>query len=195
MARKSRKLSRKPSLALPTVAHKRASYETRSGASRRAASILYRGFNEAAVRFVEDADGNAVRQWPANMQSYTNEDIHPCWKDPFDLAPYSMLLWREKRKTIIEIGSAFGGSGLWFRDMQVAMEIRPCVVISIDQNPPHSEISGLGFLKGDAHDLASVLPQEWLANGLSRRLLVVVVGRRRPGCWPAMRSARCARRC
>ena len=120
---------------------------------------------------------------------------HPCWKDPFDLALYSMLLWREKRKTIIEIGSAFGGSGLWFRDMQVAMEIRPCVVISIDQNPPHSEISGLGFLKGDAHDLASVLPQEWLANGLSRRLLVVVVGRRRPGCWPAMRSARCARRC
>ena len=129
------------------------------------------------------------------MQSYTNEDIHPCWKDPFDLAPYSMLLWREKRKTIIEIGSAFGGSGLWFRDMQVAMEIRPCVVISIDQNPPHSEISGLGFLKGDAHALASVLPQEWLANGLSRRLLVVVVGRRRPGSWPAMRSARCARRC
>jgi len=32
------------------------------------------GFNEA-VEFIQDEDGNAVRQWPANMQSYTNEDM------------------------------------------------------------------------------------------------------------------------
>jgi hypothetical protein len=70
MARKSAR----PRLHLPTVAKKRSSWEQRSGTSSRAASILYRGFNEA-VEFVEDEDGNAVRQWPANMQSYTNEDM------------------------------------------------------------------------------------------------------------------------
>ena len=98
---------------------------------------------------------------------------HPCWKDPFDLALYSMLLWREKPRTIIEIGSAFGGSALWFRDMQVAMEINPCIVMSIDTNPPSTTISGLAFLQGDAHDLGQTIPQQWLANEMARPLLVI----------------------
>ncbi len=37
-----------------------------------------------------------------------------CIKNPFDLALYSMLLSELRPGTVIEIGSANGGSGLWF---------------------------------------------------------------------------------
>ena len=40
-------------LALPRVAHKRASYQQRSGASSRGASVLFKAFNEAP-QFIED---------------------------------------------------------------------------------------------------------------------------------------------
>src|SRR6516162_8559035 len=65
---------------------------------------------------------------------------HPCWKDPFDLALYSMLLWLEKPRTLIQIGSAFGGSALCFRDMQVALGITPCMMMSIHVHPPSTPI-------------------------------------------------------
>jgi cephalosporin hydroxylase len=82
----------------------------------------------------------------------------PCWKDPFDLAIYSMLLFRERPRTIIEIGSAFGGSALWLHDMQNVLGNQGAQVISIDHSPnrPHSEIPGLVFLQGDAHRLDEV---------------------------------------
>jgi cephalosporin hydroxylase len=81
----------------------------------------------------------------------------PCWKDPFDLALYSMLLWQEKPKTIIEIGSAFGGSALWLHDMQRVL-VGDGLVLSIDHSPnhPRSEIPGLVFLQGDANRLGEV---------------------------------------
>jgi cephalosporin hydroxylase len=88
----------------------------------------------------------------------------PCWKDPFDLAIYSMLLWREKPRTIIEIGSAHGGSALWLHDMQAAMGL-DARVVSIDLYPPrvHEALltavrgGALTFLRGDAHRLGDVL--------------------------------------
>ena len=59
MARKSR-----TRLHLPTVAHKRSSYEQRSGAGTRGASLLFRAFSEGA-QFLANEDGDLVRQWPA----------------------------------------------------------------------------------------------------------------------------------
>ena len=41
----------------------------------------------------------------------------PCLKSPFDLALYQMLVWTEKPRTIIEIGSNAGGSALWLADL------------------------------------------------------------------------------
>jgi len=71
MARKSRK----PALALPRVAHKRFSYDVRSGSASRAGAIAFKAFNEAPV-FDEDDDGHLIRQWkPEELQRYTNEDI------------------------------------------------------------------------------------------------------------------------
>jgi cephalosporin hydroxylase len=103
----------------------------------------------------------------------------PCWKDPFDLALYSMLLWKEKPRTIIEIGSAFGGSALWFYDMQRLL-VDGGTVMSIDVNPPRSGLPRLVFMRGDARSLGSARVIEpsgiWLAEWLQfieRPLLVI----------------------
>lgn len=104
----------------------------------------------------------------------------PCWKDPFDLALYSMLLWREQPRTIIEIGSAYGGSAAWFCDQQLIMGILPRLVISIDLKPPKSQIPGLVFVKGDARDLGAVLATDWLEHEMPRPLLVIEDGAHEP---------------
>ena len=71
MARKSRK----PALALPTVARKRHSYETRSGCGTRAAKIVFKAVNEGP-KFIEDDNGDMVRQWkPEELGAYTNDDM------------------------------------------------------------------------------------------------------------------------
>lgn len=62
-------------LPLPTVAHKRASYEVRSGMCQRAAKIAAKAMVEKPV-FIEDEDGHLIRQWkPEEMQRYSNDDI------------------------------------------------------------------------------------------------------------------------
>lgn len=67
--------SRKSKLALPTVAHKRFSYEQRTSACTRAAKIAARAVVEE-IQFVEDADGHLIRQWKASeLQTYTSADI------------------------------------------------------------------------------------------------------------------------
>ncbi|TFV36553.1 CmcI family methyltransferase [Bradyrhizobium niftali] len=38
------------------------------------------------------------------------------YKTPFDLALYPRLIWELQPRTILELGSAQGGSGLWFAD-------------------------------------------------------------------------------
>jgi cephalosporin hydroxylase len=97
---------------------------------------------------------------------------HPCSKDPFDVAIYSMLLWQEKPKTIIEIGSGRGGFALWLRDTQFVMGLN-ALVLSVDLNPLLSEIPGLIFIQGDAHHLDQVFSREWMTGGLQHPLLVI----------------------
>ncbi len=58
-------------------------------------------------------------------------------KFPEDLRAYEHLLWQDRVDTVIELGAAFGGSALWFRDRMRAMEhygriAAPSRVISID---------------------------------------------------------------
>lgn len=53
-------------------------------------------------------------------------------KTPFDLALYTRLIWELQPRTILELGSLQGGSGLWFADqMSVLCEI-PGEVHSFD---------------------------------------------------------------
>ena len=81
-------------------------------------------------------------------------------KNPFDLAIYLLLLDQLMPRTIIEIGSAYGGSGRFFAD-QTRIRDLDTMVYSFDINPvTNSDRDNLRFLKADIHDLqASELPR------------------------------------
>ena len=96
----------------------------------------------------------------------------PMWKNPFDFALYWMLVWHAKPRTIIEIGSKFGGSALWFADMQNMYGIEGKIV-SIDINQVTSiQDPRIDFLYGDASNLGATLSPEYLAT-LPRPWLVI----------------------
>lgn len=88
----------------------------------------------------------------------------PLWKNPFDFANYWRLVWFMKPRTIIEIGSKYGGSAIWFADMMDVYGIDGRV-ISVDIAPPqgvsHERVT---FLRGDASDLSSSLVPEMMAS-------------------------------
>lgn len=92
----------------------------------------------------------------------------PLLKNPFDLALYPLLLAQAKPATLIEIGSYGGGSAVWFAEQRAGLR-----VVSIDLEPPadaaHPHVT---FLRGDAHDLARVLPDD-VMHAIERPLLVV----------------------
>jgi cephalosporin hydroxylase len=96
----------------------------------------------------------------------------PLQKNPLDMALYTMLLWREKPRTIIEIGSRFGGSAVWLADLLDVFGIDGRVH-SIDVAPVedvrHARVT---FQVGDARDLGVTLTPTLLA-GLPRPWLVV----------------------
>jgi cephalosporin hydroxylase len=106
----------------------------------------------------------------AGTMRYTYKGV-PTHKDPFDLALYQLLLWELRPGTLIEIGSKFGGSALWFSDTLRTFGI-DCPIHSIDINPPTATVSGVTFHKGDGRALAATLSAETM-SGLSRPLLVV----------------------
>ena len=60
----------------------------------------------------------------------------PLSKFPEDLRTYEHLLWASRANVVVEIGTQFGGSALWFRDRLQALEhygrVRQTRVISID---------------------------------------------------------------
>jgi cephalosporin hydroxylase len=95
-----------------------------------------------------------------------------CNKNPFDLALYPMLLWQEKPRTIIEIGSKEGGSALWLWQTANAFHLGTRI-ISIDINQraklKHPHIT---FLQGDGRNLDAVLSEDVMAS-LPRPLLVI----------------------
>ncbi|MCK1735739.1 hypothetical protein IVA79_17780 [Bradyrhizobium sp. 138] len=53
-------------------------------------------------------------------------------KTPFDLALYTRLIWELQPKTILELGSLQGGSGLWFADQMSLLCEDPGHVHSFD---------------------------------------------------------------
>lgn len=96
----------------------------------------------------------------------------PMWKNPFDFSLYWILVWKVKPRTIIEIGSKYGGSAVWLADMLSLYGINGRV-ISVDIAPV-TNISDprISFLKGDVAELAKSLTDEFLAP-LERPWLVI----------------------
>ena len=116
----------------------------------------------AGGRSFRSAIPNAALQTiQAGSLRHTYKGI-PLLKNPFDLALYAQLIWREKPATILEIGSYEGGSALWFADQMVAFGLRPNV-ISIDvASVAGVAQTGVQFLAGDARDLARALSPDIL---------------------------------
>jgi len=91
----------------------------------------------------------------------------PVWKAPFDLVLYSMLIDKLKPKSIIELGSAAGGSALWFADQ---MQVRglPCKIVSINYKLCPMKDGRINFVQGDVLCMDkvstdwSILPHPWL---------------------------------
>jgi len=97
----------------------------------------------------------------------------PMWKNPFDFAIYWLLVWHARPHTIIEIGSKYGGSALWFADMLQIYGIEGRKVVSVDINLVTSiQDSRIDFICGDAGNLAASLTPGYLAT-LPRPWLVI----------------------
>ena len=115
---------------------------------------------------------DALQSIQKGTLSYTYKGVS-CQKNPFDLALYTKLLWSLKPKTIIEIGSAYGGSALWFADLQSSF----CLnfhIYSIDINTKNIDIKDdrITFLQGNLFNLESLLPESFIKE-MPRPLLVI----------------------
>jgi cephalosporin hydroxylase len=88
----------------------------------------------------------------------------PCLKSPLDLVLYLQLIHRLGPRTIIEIGSKFGGSALWFADTLSAHGIDGRVV-SIDLvSPERAGDARIDFRQGDVRCLDGCLPMTYLQS-------------------------------
>jgi cephalosporin hydroxylase len=95
-----------------------------------------------------------------------------CNKSPFDFALYSLLIWREKPETIIEIGTKEGGSTLWLFDLCRTFGLST-KIISIDVHQRAKiEEPGITLLRGNALNLGAALPEETM-HALRHPLLVI----------------------
>jgi len=97
----------------------------------------------------------------------------PFYKSPLDIGLYINLLQKFEPKTVIEIGTKFGGSALWFADLLTNYQIENARVVSIDIEPiAEVEDDRILFMKGDAKHLDKVLTQELLGE-LEHPFLVI----------------------
>lgn len=95
----------------------------------------------------------------------------PMLKNPFDLALYQLLVWEQKPRTVIEIGSHAGGSALWFADLLRTYGIEG-TVHSVDIQRPDQNFPGVRFYGGDGRRLGATLRPEMMAAFL-RPILVI----------------------
>lgn len=103
----------------------------------------------------------------------------PTYKSPFDIALYQLLLWEQKPRTLIEIGSKWGGSALWLSDVLRSYGV-DCAIHSIDIQPPENcEFPGVVFHQGDGRMLAETLSFDFLAR-MDRPLMVIEDADHRP---------------
>jgi cephalosporin hydroxylase len=89
-----------------------------------------------SVRF--DLEDSAKQYWDDRVRQHTQDSYVGLGlaKFPEDLRAYEHIMWRETPNVVIEIGTSFGASALWFRDrlrwLQTYGRITKGHVISID---------------------------------------------------------------
>ena len=103
----------------------------------------------------------------------------PTLKSPFDIALYQLLLWEQKPRTLIEIGSKWGGSALWFSDILRSYGV-DCAIHSVDIDPPKNlEFPGVFFHRGDGRRLSDALSPDLLER-MHRPLMIIEDADHRP---------------
>ena len=125
-----------------------------------------------------------LKSYQAGHLLYQYRDI-PCLKNPIDLAIYLQVLWREKPKTLIEIGSERGGSAVFFSDICKVYGF-DTQIISIDLDPPSIEHHGVIFRQGDVCELGNVLPAHELEVMPHPWLVIEDSAHTFAGCWAAL---------
>lgn len=122
-------------------------------------------------RLESDLPAAALASIQAGTMRYTYKGV-PCLKNPFDLSLYTRLICELQPRTVIEVGSAAGGSALWFADALRSHGIAG-TVLSLDLNPVLTVSDQMvTFLSGDALRLGDVLTED-LMNTVARPLLVI----------------------
>lgn len=112
-----------------------------------------------------------LMQIQLGTMAYTYKGIATL-KNPFDLALYPKLIWEQKPRTILEIGSNAGGSAIWLAD-QCAMLGLDTHVYSVDIEPvTELQHPNVTFARADGRNLAPAWPRKWL-EGLPRPLLII----------------------
>ena len=87
----------------------------------------------------------------------------PLFKTVFDTSLYMMMLWDLKPRTIIETGSASGGSAVWMADLMASYGL-DCHVYSLDLRKPELSHANVTFLEGDCHKIEEALPRDFLEH-------------------------------
>ncbi|EOD17461.1 hypothetical protein EMIHUDRAFT_210197 [Emiliania huxleyi CCMP1516] len=89
---------------------------------------------------------------------------HVLLKDAVALHLYGMLMQRQMPKTIFDLGTAGGGSAVWFATQMKAMGLVECKVITVDiedlRTPAcrrEMEQLGIEFLQADLRDASAML--------------------------------------
>lgn len=122
--------------------------------------------------FRSSLDAKALDRIQAGTMKMVYRNV-PFFKNPFDISLYLLLLSRLAPRTVIEIGSKFGGSALWFADMLTAQGVAGARVVSVDIKPlAEFKDPRILFLTGDAKRLEDVLPPA-LLNECPRPWLVI----------------------
>lgn len=105
------------------------------------------------------------------VMKYPYKDVR-CCKNPFDMALYQMLIWRERPRTILELGTLSGGSALWFADILRAFGIDGHIHSLDIAETPNLTDPMVTFHRGDILRLAATWPAEWVAT-LPRPILLI----------------------
>lgn len=146
-------------------------------APRRSQSARYVSFTERDHRSVITPRLLALTQevkWGPHLDRRPHWKGVPLVKDPWDIAIYQMLIWELRPSSIIEFGSAFGGSAIWMTDIARAYDL-DTQTVSYDNKPVSLEPEqhpGVTFLRGDCTRLAATIDCTFLAT-LPHPLLIV----------------------
>lgn len=129
-------------------------------------------------RFVEYADRRAIAgKLPDFFTSITAQGMNgpmvwagrPTMRSVWDFALAPLMVNEIKPKSIIELGTASGGSTILWADLQKLSGLAP-QVLSMDIDPPEFNHEGVTLLRGDSNrieeglpiDLLMSLPHPWL---------------------------------